>query len=78
MACSSRYVAVREDNPILADDIRDVLIRHCRNAKRTGHGLLEPKCVPQLFLGSLMVRADQLLANFFLVPSNSPTTLCES
>ena len=70
MACSSIYVAVREDNPILADDIRNVLIRHCRNVKGTGRGLLAPKCVPQLFLGLLMARAasaDQLLANFLLL-----------
>ena len=67
MTCSSIYVAAGEDSPILADDTRDVLIRHRKNVKGTGRGLLAPKCVPQLFLGLLMARADQLLANFFLL-----------
>ena len=36
---------------------------------------LEPKCVPQLFLGSLLGPASQLLATFFPVPGNSPRSL---
>ena len=41
-------------------------------------GELEQKLVPQLFLGSLLGHAAQLLANFSPVLSNGPRSLCES
>ena len=38
---------------------------------------LEPKCVPQLFLGSLLEARQSAIGHFF-PPGNSPRSLCES
>jgi len=40
---------------------------------------LEPKCVPQLFLGLLLVTCQSAIGQFFFtVSSNSPRSLCGS
>ena len=38
---------------------------------------LEQKCVPQLFLGSLLGTRQSAIGKIFSVPSNSPRSLCE-
>ena len=40
--------------------------------------LLEPKWVPKLILGSLLGMCSTAIGQFFLVPSNSPRSLCKS
>ena len=39
---------------------------------------LEPKCVPQSFLGPLLETRRSAIGHFFPVPSNSPRIHCES
>ena len=40
---------------------------------------LEPKCVPQVFLGLLLGTRQSAIGQFFSpVPSNSPISFCES
>ena len=39
---------------------------------------MEAKCVPLLFLGSLLGTRRSAIGHFFPIPGNSPRSLCES